>query len=321
MMPFAPTRRHFLTTAALASAGISAGISAGTSALRGAEAKPLAKPPVESFDFAYLTDIHVQPELRAVQGFQQCLASVNALPQRPDFMITGGDLIMDALDVGADRIHTQFTLFDECMKHCALPVHHTLGNHDVVGWSHKAIVKPDHHEYGKRLFAERYGQGRTYRSWDHKGWHFILLDSIGQNTETLDYQGWIDDAQLDWLKADLSAVGKTRPIIIVSHIPFYSVWHQVIFGPGYKLDGKALVNNLHTFRKLLDQYNIPLVLSGHGHIVERIEVGRSTYIQGGAVSGMWWKGPVHGHAENYGIITCRSDGTWAWQDHDYGWKA
>jgi 3',5'-cyclic-AMP phosphodiesterase len=300
-----PTRRTLLRTAALAAA----------SPLIAAEA------PAQSFDFAYLTDIHVKPELHAVEGFKLCLANVNALAKRPAFMITGGDLIMDALDVGIDRARLEFDLFDECMKTCELPVHHTIGNHDVVGWSSKAIVKPDHHDYGKKIFAERYGQGRTYRSWDHQGWHFILLDSVGQNTETLDYQGWIDEAQLDWLKADLAAVGKTRPIIMVSHIPFYSVWHQVVLGPGYRLDGKALVGNVHLFRKLLDDYNIQLVLSGHGHVVERIEVHRSTYIQGGAVCGMWWKGPVYGRAENYGIVTCNPDGTWAWQYKAYGWKA
>ncbi|MEI7651953.1 MAG: metallophosphoesterase [Verrucomicrobiota bacterium] len=299
-------RRHFLSSAMLASLAPHA---------------VAAESAADSFDFAYLTDIHVQPELGAAEGFRQCLDQVNLLKTPADFVLTGGDLIMDALDVGMNRVRQQFEIFDECMKRLSLPVHHTIGNHDVVGWSAKSVVQPDDHDYGKKLFADRYGRGRTYRSFDHKGWHFIILDSIGQNQETRDYQGWIDDAQLDWLKKDLAATGRSKPIIMVSHIPFYTTWHQVLGGPTAKLDGKAIVGNLHTFRKLFDDYNIQLVLSGHGHVVERIEIGKVTYLQGGAVCGMWWKGPVFGKPEGFGTITCRRDGTWNWQYRDYGWKA
>lgn len=294
----------------------------GTSLLAGLATQAFgATKETESFDFAYLTDIHVQPELGAPEGFRQCLRAVNGLATPADFVLTGGDLIFDALDVGMDRIREQWKVFDECSKELALPVHHAIGNHDVVGWSAKSVVKPTDQDYGKKLFAERFGLARTYRSFDHKGWHFIILDSIGQNKETLDYEGWIDDAQLDWLRQDLAATGRAKPIVMVTHIPFYTTWHQVLKGPDHHLDGKAIVRNLHTFRKLFDDYNLQLVLSGHGHVVERIEIGKVTYLQGGAVSGMWWKGPVFGKAENFGTVTCRSDGTWSWKYRDYGWKA
>ena len=294
----------------------------GTSLLAGLATRAFgATKETESFDFAYLTDIHVQPELGAPEGFRQCLRAVNGLATPADFVLTGGDLIFDALDVGMDRIREQWKVFDECSKELALPVHHAIGNHDVVGWSARSVVKPTDQDYGKKLFAERFGLARTYRSFDHKGWHFILLDSIGQNKETLDYEGWIDDAQLDWLRQDLAATGRAKPIVMVTHIPFYTTWHQVLKGPDHHLDGKAIVRNLHTFRKLFDDYNLQLVLSGHGHVVERIEIGKVTYLQGGAVSGMWWKGPVFGKAENFGTVTCRSDGTWSWKYRDYGWKA
>ena len=294
----------------------------GTSLLAGLAARAFAAAPEEeSFDFAYLTDIHVQPELGAPEGFRQCLRAVNRLATPADFVLTGGDLIYDALDVGMDRIREQWKVFDECSKELALPVHHAIGNHDVVGWSAKSLVKPTDQDYGKKLFAERFGLARTYRSFDHKGWHFIILDSIGQNRETLEYEGWIDDAQLAWLKQDLAAIGRKTPIVMVTHIPFYTTWHQVLKGPDHRLDGKAIVRNLHTFRKLFDDYNVQLVLSGHGHVVERIEIGQVTYVQGGAVSGMWWKGPVFGKPEGFGPVTCRRDGTWSWKYRDYGWKA
>ncbi|MDZ4404758.1 metallophosphoesterase [Prosthecobacter sp.] len=304
------SRRHFLTSAAslTGAAGLLNDVQAAT-----AESKP--------FSFVFFTDPHVQPEKGAVDGVKMALAKVNALEQKPDFVITGGDLIMDALEVGIDRVETQWKLWDECLKTLEAPSYHTVGNHDVAGWSPKAMIKPGESAYGKALFADRYGQGRTYRSFDHGGWHFIILDSIGLDKATNDYMGWIDDDQLAWLQADLEKTGKQTPIILVTHIPFYSVWHQVILGPKINIGGKALVGNVHDFRKMLGQYNLKLVLSGHGHISERIQFDKVVYLQGGAVCGMWWKGPVHGNPEGFLQVECHPDGTFTDRYHGYGWKA
>ena len=295
-------------------------ISASASSLLLPAAVEAAASVAKSFSFAFLTDAHIQPELRAVEGVRQCFEKANSLEQKPEFVITGGDLIMDALEMGADRVHQQWQLWDEAMKSLHYPTYHTIGNHDVCGWSKKALVKPGENDYGKKLFADRYGKGLTYQSFDHSGWHFIILDSIGQESD-LEYKGWIDDEQLTWLKSDLEKSGKQTPIIIVTHIPFYSVWHQVILGPKIKIGGKALVGNVFEFRKMLAPYNIKLVLSGHGHISERIQFDKVAYLQGGAVCGMWWKGPVHGNPEGFLQVTCHADGRFEDCYHSYGWKA
>jgi 3',5'-cyclic-AMP phosphodiesterase len=278
------------------------------------------RPEAGDFRFAFLTDIHVQPEKGAADGLRQCLQRVNALESKPGFVITGGDLIMDSLDVDHERLKLQWKIFDECWKTLEMPAHHTIGNHDVGGWSAKSIILPGENDYGKKLFAERYGAGRTYRSFDHGGWHFITLDSIGQNPETRDYLGWVDEEQQEWLKADLERAGKTTPVILVTHIPFYSVWGQMNGDPRHGESPKGLVNNAHVLRKLLAPHNVKLVLSGHGHVLERIQFGNTTYIQGGAVSGMWWKGPVFGNPEGFGLVTCRADGTFDFDYQGYGWK-
>lgn len=304
------SRRHFLTGAA--------SLTGGAYFLNDAQAEPAAPKP---FSFVFFTDPHVQPEQGAVEGVKMAFAKVNALEQKPEFVITGGDLIMDALEVGIDRVETQWKLWDECLKTLEAPSYHTVGNHDVAGWSPKAMIKPGESAYGKAVFADRYGQGKTYRSFDHGGWHFIILDSIGLDKASNDYMGWIDDDQLAWLQADLEKTGKQTPIILVTHIPFYSVWHQVILGPKVNIGGKALVNNVHEFRKILGQYNLKLVLSGHGHISERIQFDQVVYLQGGAVCGMWWKGPVHGNPEGFLQVECRPDGTFSDRYISYGWKA
>jgi 3',5'-cyclic AMP phosphodiesterase CpdA len=275
---------------------------------------------VESdFTFAFLTDIHIQPERGAAEAFTRCLRHVEALQPRADFILTGGDLIMDGLDVPLSRAEMEYGLLMTALQDCTLPMHHVIGNHDIIGWSSKAVVAPEDAWYGKRMFAEKCGGGRTYRSFDHQGWHFILLDSVGQNKETRDYYGHIDEEQMQWLRGELAAVGKNTPIIVVTHIPFVSVWHQYLLGGSAPAGPKGLVQNANEVIKLMSGYNVKLVLSGHGHILEHIQINETLFLQGGAVSGMWWKGPVHGRQEGYCTIRCCADGGFSYAYQDYGW--
>lgn len=311
MMPQTTNRRTFLKTGATVAAALSLG------AQDGIAAPAQTQPP---FRFVHLTDMHVQPELAAAEGYRQCIAKINALNPRPDFAITGGDLIMDALHVDLDRAEMEFSLFDDCNKDLELPVYHTLGNHDVVGWSSRGKVSAKDPKYGKRIFADRYGEGKTYRSFDHKGWHFIIVDSLGQAKETPDYIGYIDEKQIDWLKTDLEKTGPTTPIVIVTHIPFLSTLDQMLVGTAKPVPPGGLVTNFFKLRKLLMAYNVQLILSGHGHVRERIEFMGSTHIQSGAVCGRWWKGRLFGDPEAFAVIDCKQD-SFDYRYQDYNWTA
>lgn len=274
-----------------------------------------------AFRFVHLTDIHVQPELDAERGFRRCIEHVNALRPRPDFVVTGGDLIMDALEVDHARAVRLWKMFDDCCRDFEMPVFHTIGNHDVVGWSSKSKIGVDHVDYGKRMFADHVGQGRTYRSFDRGRWHIVLLDSIGQQPGKPDYQGWLDEEQIAWLLDDLARVGTERPIALVTHIPFYTAYMTMAQGPLKSPGEKSMVVNAYTLRKALLKYNLRLVLQGHVHVRERIDYGRISYIQSGAVSGQWWKGPTLGeHPEGYGVLDVAGD-EFAYRYEAYGWKA
>lgn len=98
------------------------------------------------FQFAYLTDIHVQPEKGAGEGLSKCLRAVNALSPRPDFVLTGGDLVMDSLKPARERIKVEWDLFDECWKQLEFPSYHTIGNHDVGGWAGDSLLRPNEAE-------------------------------------------------------------------------------------------------------------------------------------------------------------------------------
>ena len=65
----------------------------------------------DAFSFAFLTDIHLQPERGAEAGFMWAINEVNK--RNPDFVLTGGDLVMDALNQTYGRADSLFNLYME----------------------------------------------------------------------------------------------------------------------------------------------------------------------------------------------------------------
>ena len=266
------------------------------------------------FTFVHFTDTHIQPELRAADGCRQCFDRINAV--RPEFAICGGDLVFDALETPKPRAKQVYDLYAETTKPLTMPVHTVIGNHDVFGLSTKSGVSPDEPEYGKKMFEDRIGP--RYSSFDHKGWHFVLLDSIGITPERK-YVGGVDDQQLDWLKSDLARAGKQTPIIAVTHIPLVTGMLQ-IFPNAWKSPASLVVTNVREVLSLFAPYNVKAVLQGHTHVNETVNYKGCQYITTGAVSGNWWKGAHLGHPEGFGVVTVR-DGDVHWRYETYGFQA
>ncbi|MFN8007477.1 MAG: metallophosphoesterase [Terriglobia bacterium] len=271
------------------------------------------------WSFIHFTDIHVQPELRAAQGFEQAVQSMNQLDPNPAFAIAGGDLVMDAYAQNYSRADHLYELYQGIVKRVNFPVHSVLGNHDVFGVDPVAQVSSSHPEYGKKMFANRVGKGKTYRSFDYQDWHFILLDSI-QIDPHLNYQGGIDEAQLEWLKTDLQAVGKMRPVVLVTHIPFFTILPTLQTGSTEPVPASTVIKNSKEVLDFTADFNIRLILQGHVHIVESHGYKKEQIVTSGAVCGNWWKGPRLGHPEGYAIYTIEGDEI-SWNYHPFGWKA
>jgi len=115
-------------------------------------------------------------------------------------------------------------------------------------------------------------------------------------------------------------------VLIVSHIPIYSIcavdhdgkikdgdWSVV--GAVMHTDAQAI---MASFRK---NANVRLCLSGHIHMLDRIEFHGVTFICDGAVSGAWWKGQEDRCVEGYGVIDLFDDGSFEHAYHTYGWQA
>jgi len=193
-------RRHFLRATGLASAGLLGSLAVPT------RTQTLGAPRKGSWSFIHYTDVHVQPELRAEEGHRQAVKAMNAVKPKPQLAIAGGDLVFDAFETGYERADELFKMYSRVTAGFDVPVYTAIGNHDLFGISPKAGVPETHPEFGKTMFANRIGQGKTYRSFDFRDWHFVILDSIFVTPDS-SYEGRIDDEQFSWLQQDLRAGG------------------------------------------------------------------------------------------------------------------
>jgi 3',5'-cyclic AMP phosphodiesterase CpdA len=269
----------------------------------------------DGFSFAFLTDIHLQPEKAAVAGFRQAIDSVNKL--NPVFVITGGDLVMDALDQTYGRVDSLYDLYIEVSGELNMPVYNTVGNHEVYGWHREEEGIESNPEFGKKMFESKMGE--RFYSFDHKNWHFIILDAIYRG-EDGHYIGKIDQEQLEWLKADLGKTDKLTPIVITVHIPFITSRTQLSQGAlAANSEGGVITNSLEVL-KLFSEHNLKLVLQGHLHYNEDLFVGNKVhFITGGAVSGRWWSNKPGDHPEEgFQMIHVKGDELNS-EYIDFGW--
>jgi 3',5'-cyclic AMP phosphodiesterase CpdA len=264
----------------------------------------------DTFEFVFLTDIHLQPEMNAPQGFQMAIDHVNQL--KPDFVLTGGDLVFDAMRGNQPRCDSLFSLYKNMIKGFQMPVYHCLGNHDLFAIYDESTEKESHPDYKYGMF-ERY-LGKTYYSFDHKGWHFIVLNSLDVTADKK-YRGYFHQQQLNWLKQDLEMVDKSTPIVLVSHIPMINSRAQVTGG-----SGNPNVENAFEVFKITENYNLKLILQGHIHWKEYGFVNdRFHYITGGSIAGNGWKGRRHNTKEGFVRIKVTGD-EFSWEYMDHGWE-
>jgi len=296
--------------------------------------KPAAAAPVvgakraRSVRLAHLTDTHIQPEHGAIDGFAQCLRHVQNLADKPQLIVTGGDLIMDGFAADDARTALQWELFTKALKdNSGLRVEHTLGNHDIWGWNKsKSSTTGQERGWGKARALEVLGIARRYHSYDIGGWHIVHLDSVHTDPKDANgYIGKIDDEQMDWLKGDLAAVKPGMHTLVVSHIPILTT--TVLLDTPEK-DGAFRVSggDMHTdsavLRGLFEKSgHVRACISGHMHRIDRVDFRGIQYRCNGAVSGSWWRGPNAEAFEGYTLVDLFDNGTIECEYVGYGWKA
>ncbi len=269
----------------------------------------------EDFNFIFMTDIHLEPGRRAPEGFKKAIDVANRMDA--DFVLTGGDMIADALEASLGRSDSCYRLYTNMMKEIKVPVYNTIGNHELCGLYRSSGVDTTHPDYYDGMYKRYFGN--PYYSFDHKGWHFIVLESIidaGNN-----YKGYIDSTQVEWLKRDLEKIDRTAPVVVSTHIPLLTTYGQISKGATAPNDEELVVVNALDILNMLAEYNIKLILQGHVHLIEYIYLQQKVhFLVGGAVSAKWWLGPLRGMEEGFMYIQLHN-GDVKWEYIDYGWEA
>ena len=273
------------------------------------------KQDADSFTFAFLTDIHLQPEKNAPEGFMKAIDTLNLL--KPDFVITGGDLIMDALAQKETRADSLYQLYKEMSGKLVTPVYNTMGNHEIFGIYEKSGIDPSHPLYGEKMFEEKIG--KRYYAFNHGGWRFYILDSIDEKEDRQGYYGHVDSKQLEWIREDLKTVDKNTPLVISVHIPMISVQAQIDRGATTANGEGSVITNSKEVLDLFRNHKLKLVLQGHLHYLEDIYASGTHFITGGAVSASWWNGPIGNMQEGFLLLKVSGD-EFDWEYVDYGWE-
>lgn len=335
-------RRGFLSAVGLTAAA--AGVGALPARASGSDRRP-------TISIAHLTDTHIQPERRGAEGVAACLAHIMGLAQRPQLILTGGDLIMDGFAEDEARTKMQWDLFTRAFREGTdLPVRHCLGNHDIWGWD-KAKSKTTGAEpgWGKAMAIDTLGLPGAYYSFTQGGWKFIVLDSVQPRGNG--YIGRLDpdDAdpsaegpQLAWLRGELERTPASVPVCVVTHIPILCAGLMLTDArpnaEGVQISASVQLTDNHRIIDLFSRHaNVKLVLQGHIHINDRIDYQGVTYLCNGAVSGAWWRGkeadradrlarakpgdPIRPYRsdEGYALIDLFEDGSFAYVYMRYGW--
>ncbi len=269
---------------------------------------------------AHLTDIHVQPEKHAAQGFEACL--IHCQSQRPDLILTGGDLVMDTMHQDRARVDAQWALFHAVLNaNLSTPIEHCIGNHDVWGWSDRDTLQLEA-GFGKQRVMEELELATPYRSFDQGGWHFVVLDST-HPVEGDGYTAKLDEVQFEWFADDLALT--TLPTLVLSHIPILAAcayfdgdnehsgnWH--VPGAWMHIDARRLKD------LFLGHPQVKVCISGHIHLEDRVEYNGVTYLCNGAVCGGWWKGSYQECPPGYAMMDLNEDGSFTQRYVDFGWQ-
>ena len=272
---------------------------------------PVFKKPIR---FAHLTDIHVKPGLVPEAGMTRAIEHVQQL-KKVDFIINGGDAIMDALNADRQKTQIQFDLFKKIMRSTnTLPVYHTIGNHDVWGWFIKENKPENDRLYGKTWVVEEFEMPNRYYKFIKNRWHFFVLDSTQLNPAG-GYIAKLDPVQLEWLEQELARVPPEQHICIVSHIPVLSICAGLFFDKteangDLKIQRNLMHSDFLQLKKIFRKHpSIKVCISGHIHLQDEVNYLGIKYYCNGAVSGNWWNGSFQDFAPAYAVMEFFDDGS------------
>jgi predicted MPP superfamily phosphohydrolase len=223
------------------------------------------KPP---FTFAYISDTHLYEKGlndRFVRAILRAVDDVNRLDPQPDFVLFGGDLAQ----LGQKA---ELTLGAQILKEVKAPIKMMVGEHD---WY------LDLGETWREMF------GAPVYSFDHKGVHFVTLNSVVERDfwtakklkpmERMKIVAGLDDgrqsrfevgeSQRQWLKKDLEKYSDSTPVVVFSHSPLYK----------YYRDWNFWTDDAEQVQDILSRFDAVTVIHGHTHQLLSNRIGKINF--------------------------------------------
>jgi len=226
----------------------------------------------KNFTFAYISDAHIQhiSGTKFVRnwdrGLIRAVAETNLLVPKPEFVVFGGDLAQlgtkEELDHGG-----------EILSKLNYKLYTVMGEHDYYY---------DLGEYWSKLY------GPHHYSWDHKGVHFVVLNSIITFDEWT-FNRWpsaaqrmlemagldnpngspfmVGEKQREWLKADLAKVAKDTPLVVFSHSPLQKIYKGWNFW----------TDDAEEVQAILKPYDKVNVVYGHVHQIQYNQIENMSF--------------------------------------------
>ncbi|MBC7949035.1 MAG: calcineurin-like phosphoesterase C-terminal domain-containing protein [Chitinophagaceae bacterium] len=188
--------------------------------------------------------------------------------------ITVGDIVWDELQLFAE--------YDKAVDKMGIPFFQCLGNHDMD-------YNKGGDEASDNTFQQTYGP--TYYSFNRGKAHYVVMDDVRYLGKDREYDGYISQNQLEWLKKDLALVSKDSLVIVCLHIPVHN----------------GVKNNSELYAILGDR-NVH-IMSGHTHYHRNVIKGNIFEHNHGTVCGAWWTGPICGDGTpcGYGVYKVKGN--------------
>ncbi len=273
-----------------------------------------------SFSFVHLTDMHVRRKRQGHLGYEACVSDVNKNHPKADFVLMGGDLAFDGNYTAKDEFIDQIDLYKSVSDKLKMPYYNSIGNHDVLGWSSRRKVAADDPDLGKKLIMDKLGMKESYYSFNHKGWHFVVLDSIHpiETEHGISYKGRLGEQQLEWLRFDLGR-NAGMPTVVMTHIAAFCHLGQMNGDPKFNPFGHMVIEDTVAFRTIIERHNVKAVLQGHSHVPEDFYYNGIWYITSQSVSAAWWGGNWKGFKPGYSVF--HTDGeNLRWERRTFEWQ-
>lgn len=201
---------------------------------------------VQPFRFIQMSDLHLQTsETTMSRNLKKAYEDIEKNFPDAAFVITCGDLT----ECG---YKSEFDHYIRLKQGFTKPIYDTMGNHDSV-WS----------ENGKENYRDKLGE--NYRTVDHNGVRFVIMDT----SVLLEHYGHFEGTQMARLRRDMASRAPGQPLVVSYHHPL----------------GGNFVDNEFEFIDTIRNRNVPLVLTGHGHVLSVNRTNGTTYAMGGSTFG------------------------------------